>query len=75
MRNNNPQLTSNLYDLIKVGNEINELFGGRSVHLISLVPGGVIYSPSRENITLARRYFQKALSEMISLFCKIFKIF
>ncbi|TKJ23203.1 MAG: hypothetical protein CEE43_03460 [Promethearchaeota archaeon Loki_b32] len=56
-----PQLTTSLYDLIKVGNEINELFGGRSVHLISLVPGGVIYSPSRKSITLARKYFQKAL--------------
>ena len=71
----NPQLTSNLYDLIKVGNEINELFGGRSVHLISLVPGGVIYSPSRKNITLARRYFQKALAILEWIIEKFIQLF
>jgi len=57
-----PHLTTNLYDLIKIGNEICELFGGRSVHLISIVPGGVIYSPSQKIITIAQKYFQKALS-------------
>ncbi|MFW9879427.1 MAG: nickel-dependent hydrogenase large subunit, partial [Candidatus Thorarchaeota archaeon] len=31
--NYNPQLTTNIYELIKIGNEINNLFGGRSVHL------------------------------------------
>ncbi|MFW9990233.1 MAG: nickel-dependent hydrogenase large subunit [Candidatus Odinarchaeota archaeon] len=58
----NPQLTSNLYDLIKFGSEINELFGGRSVHLISIIPGGVIYSPSRKLISLSQKYFQKSLT-------------
>ncbi|MFX1453381.1 MAG: nickel-dependent hydrogenase large subunit [Promethearchaeota archaeon] len=58
----NPQLTSNLYDLIKFGSEINELFGGRSVHLISIVPGGVIYSPSRKLISISQKYLQKALT-------------
>ncbi len=58
----NPQLTSNLYDLIKFGNEINEIFGGRSVHLISIVPGGVIYSPSGKLILLSQKYLQKALT-------------
>ena len=59
--NYNSQLTANLYDLIKIGNEINNLFGGRSVHLITSIPGGIIYSPSRKRIILARKYFQKAI--------------
>ena len=59
--NYDPQLTKNIYELIKIGNEINTLFGGRSVHLISLIPGGVIYSPSKKNISIARKKFQNAL--------------
>ncbi|MFX0137634.1 MAG: nickel-dependent hydrogenase large subunit [Candidatus Hodarchaeota archaeon] len=62
--NFDPQLTANFYELIKIGNEINILFGGRSLHLISLIPGGVIYSPSRKKIILARKYFQKFLSNL-----------
>ncbi|MFX1573861.1 MAG: nickel-dependent hydrogenase large subunit [Promethearchaeota archaeon] len=58
--NFNPQLTTSLFELIKFGNEIEFLFGGRSAHLISPVPGGVIYSPSRKNITIAQKYMQKA---------------
>ncbi|MFX1451138.1 MAG: nickel-dependent hydrogenase large subunit [Promethearchaeota archaeon] len=59
--NYNPQLTTNIYELIKIGNEINNLFGGRSVHLISLIPGGIIYSPSKKNISTAKKKFQNAL--------------
>lgn len=73
--NFNPQLTENLYDLIKIGNEINNLFGGRSIHLISSIPGGVIYSPSRKNIILARKYLQKAvvcLKWIIEKFIELF---
>ncbi|MFX1495237.1 MAG: nickel-dependent hydrogenase large subunit, partial [Promethearchaeota archaeon] len=60
--NYNPQLTTNIYELIKIGNEINNLFGGRSVHLISLIPGGVIYTPSKKNISIAKKKFQNALT-------------
>lgn len=70
-----PHLTTNLYDLIKIGNDINELFGGRSVHLISIVPGGVIYSPSHKIITIAQKYFQKALSLSEWIIEKFFQLF
>ncbi len=56
----NTQLTTNVYELIKIGNEIERIFGGRSVHLITPIPGGVIYLPSRKKISIARKYFQKA---------------
>ncbi len=62
--NFNPQLTTNLYELIKFGNEIEILFGGRSAHLISPIPGGLIYSPSRKNITIAQKYMQKASNNL-----------
>ncbi len=71
----NPQLTANLYDLIKIGNEINNLFGGRSVHLISPYPGGIIYSPSRKNIVLARKFFQKALVSLEWIIEKFIELF
>ena len=62
--NFNPQLTKNLYELIKFGNEIEILFGGRSAHLITPIPGGLIYSPSRKNIIIARKYIQKASNNL-----------
>lgn len=73
--NYDPQLTSNLYELIKIGNEINNLFGGRSVHLISVIPGGVIYSPSRKNISIARKKFQNALNNLEWIIEKFIELF
>lgn len=73
--NYDPQLASNLYELIKIGNEINNLFGGRSVHLISVIPGGVIYSPSRKNISLAKKKFQKALTNLEWIIEKFIELF
>ena len=54
------QLTTYIYELIKIGNEIEKIFGGRSVHLITSIPGGIVYLPSRKDISMARKYFQKA---------------
>ncbi|MFW9828694.1 MAG: nickel-dependent hydrogenase large subunit [Candidatus Thorarchaeota archaeon] len=71
----NPQLTSNLYELIRSGNEINELFGGRSVHLISPFPGGIIYSPSRKNISLAKKSFQKSYANLEWIIDKVIDMF
>ncbi|MFX1306267.1 MAG: nickel-dependent hydrogenase large subunit, partial [Promethearchaeota archaeon] len=71
----NPQLTTNLYELIKIGNEINELFGGRSVHLLSPIPGGIIYSPSQKNITLAKRNLQKSLVNLEWIIEKVIELF
>ncbi|MFX0106428.1 MAG: nickel-dependent hydrogenase large subunit, partial [Candidatus Hodarchaeota archaeon] len=73
--NYDPQLTSNLYELIKIGNEINNIFGGRSVHLISHIPGGVIYFPSRKNISLARKKFQNALNNLEWIIEKFIELF
>ncbi len=73
-----PQLTTNIYELIKIGNDIDRIFGGRSIHPITLIPGGIAYTPSRKNITLARRYFQKAVDNLeyvIDYFIKLFSGF
>lgn len=61
---NYPQLTTIFFELIKIGNEIDKIFGGRAVHPITVIPGGVIYNPSKKNISLARKYFQKALMNL-----------
>ena len=55
-----PQLTSSIYDLIKSATEINNIFGGRIIHLITPIPGGMIYKPSKKNIIVVKRYLQKA---------------
>ncbi|MFW9876324.1 MAG: nickel-dependent hydrogenase large subunit, partial [Candidatus Thorarchaeota archaeon] len=73
--NYDPQITTNIYELIKIGNEINNLFGGRSVHLISLIPGGVIYSPSKKNISTAKKKFQNALINLEWIIEKFIEIF
>ncbi|MFX1379950.1 MAG: nickel-dependent hydrogenase large subunit [Promethearchaeota archaeon] len=73
--NYNPQLTTNIYELIKIGNEINNLFGGRSVHLISPIPGGIIYSPSKKNISIAKKRFQSALFNLEWIIQKFIELF
>jgi coenzyme F420-reducing hydrogenase alpha subunit len=56
-----PKLTSSMYELINIGNEIVSLFGGKSVHLITPVIGGVMFSPSKKDIGIARKLLQKSL--------------
>jgi NAD-reducing hydrogenase large subunit len=73
--NYNPQLTTNFYELIKIGNDIDKLFGGRSVHLISPIPGGMIYAPSRKNITITRKYVQKAILNLEWVIEKFIELF
>jgi coenzyme F420-reducing hydrogenase alpha subunit len=70
-----PQLTSNMYDLIKIGNDIDKLFGGRSIHPLTVVPGGLIYKPSRKTLPLAIRFFQKALVNLEYVINKFIELF
>ena len=46
--NFDPQLTSIVYDLIKTGTEIDNILGGRVNHLITSIPGGIVYKPSKK---------------------------
>lgn len=73
--NYNSELTTNIYELIKIGNEIDKIFGGRSVHLISPMPGGIIYTPSRKNISLTRKYVQKAILNLDWIIEKFIELF
>jgi len=73
--NYDPQLTTNFHELIKIGNEIDKIFGGRSVHLISPYPGGIIYHPSRKSINVARKYVQKAISNLVWIIEKFIELF
>ncbi|MFX1446374.1 MAG: nickel-dependent hydrogenase large subunit [Promethearchaeota archaeon] len=73
--NYNPQLTTNFYELIKIGNDINKIFGARSVHLISPIPGGMVYTPSRKNINITRKYVQKAIINLEWIIEKFIELF
>ncbi|MFX1425702.1 MAG: nickel-dependent hydrogenase large subunit [Promethearchaeota archaeon] len=69
------QLTTYIYELIKIGNEIVKIFGGRSVHLITPIPGGLIYLPSRKDISIAQKYFQKAIINLEWIIEKFIDLF
>ncbi|MFX1345607.1 MAG: nickel-dependent hydrogenase large subunit [Promethearchaeota archaeon] len=71
----NSQLTTYIYELIKIGNEIEKIFGGRSVHLITPIPGGIVYLPSRKEISMARKYFQKAKINLEFIIDKFIDVF
>lgn len=69
------QLSSSVFDLIKTGSELNIIFGGRIIHLITPIPGGIVYFPSKKNILLAQKYLQKSISHIqyiIDWFIKLF---
>lgn len=70
-----PQLATNIYDLIKIGSEIERMFGGRSVHLITPIPGGLIYLPSQKKISMARKYLQKATINLEWIMAKFIELF
>ncbi|MFX1321284.1 MAG: nickel-dependent hydrogenase large subunit [Promethearchaeota archaeon] len=59
-----PQLTSHIYDIIKIGNDIDYLFGGRSVHTITPIPGGTVYRPSQNKKNIIKKYFLKVLNNL-----------
>ena len=70
-----PQLTQNVYDLIKVGTFIDNIFGGRVIHLITSIPGGVFYNPSKKNILITQNYLHKSINNIeyiIESFLKLF---
>jgi coenzyme F420-reducing hydrogenase alpha subunit len=70
-----PQLTSYMYELVKFGNEIDKIFGGRSVHLINTIPGGVIYTPIKKDFTTVKRYFQKVIVSIDYVLDKFINLF
>ncbi|MFX1497179.1 MAG: nickel-dependent hydrogenase large subunit [Promethearchaeota archaeon] len=70
-----PQLSSNVFDLIKTGSELNNIFGGRIIHLITPVPGGIIYYPSKKNILLAQKYLQKSISHIQYIIDRFVELF
>lgn len=69
------QTTTIIYDLIKLATKINESFGGRVLHLITPIPGGIVYKPSQRNITLSQKALQKALFNSEYLIKKFINLF
>ena len=46
----NPKLTSNIFELIKIGQEIGYLLGGRHIHPITTTIGGHFYNPTKNDL-------------------------
>ncbi|MBN1800812.1 MAG: nickel-dependent hydrogenase large subunit [Candidatus Lokiarchaeota archaeon] len=64
-------LTKNIFELIKIGDDINKMLGSRSVHLVNVLPGGIIFKPS----THFSRNFQTLLSKGIGALKEILEFF
>ncbi|MFX1393895.1 MAG: nickel-dependent hydrogenase large subunit [Promethearchaeota archaeon] len=71
----NPQLSTNMYELIKIGNDMDKFFGGRNIHPITTVPGGVVYTPLRKNLLIARKYLQKVMGNLEWVIEKFIELF
>lgn len=69
------ELATKFYELINIGNEIDRIFGGRSIHLITPYPGGIIYSHSQNNIKLAKKYIEKAIENLEYIIERYIKLF
>ncbi len=70
-----PNLISNFFELVNIGNQIDKIFGGRAIHLITPIPCGVIYTPSNKKIKLAQKYFESALNNVEWIFQKMVELF
>ena len=70
-----PQLTSTVYDLIKTSTEIDNTFAGRENLLITSIPGGVVYKPSKKKVIIVKRYLQKALTNIDYILNKYVNLF
>jgi len=73
--NNNDQFTSNVYNLLKISSDINRLIGGRVIHPITVIPGGVINNPEKKNLLLIQKYLKRAkdyAQDLIEYFITLF---
>ena len=70
-----PKLTSNFFELIKIGQEIGNIFGGRPIHPITPTIGEHLYSSSKKDLGIARKYFQTALNNLEWIIEKFEQVF
>lgn len=70
-----PNYTSKFLGIINIGNQLDKIFGGRAIHLITPVPGGVIYSASNKKLKLAQKYLEIASNSMEWIMDKSIEIF
>jgi coenzyme F420-reducing hydrogenase alpha subunit len=75
--NYNDQITTKVYNLLKIGSDINRLVGGRVIHPITVIPGGIINNPEKKNLLLIQKYLKRAkdyaqdlIEHFIALFSK-----
>nr|MDO8111686.1 nickel-dependent hydrogenase large subunit [Candidatus Sigynarchaeota archaeon] len=54
-----PAFTASMFELVKLGRDIAEVFGGREVHAISQVPGGKAFTPQPKDINAGRKQLEK----------------
>lgn len=57
-------MRSNVFELIKTSKELITIFGGRSVHPITPIVGGISRAPSKKDVANARKDLQQSLSNI-----------
>ncbi|MFW9951648.1 MAG: nickel-dependent hydrogenase large subunit, partial [Candidatus Thorarchaeota archaeon] len=76
--NYNDELTTNVYNLLKISSDINRLIGGRITHPITVIPGGIISNPKKNNFLLIQKQLKRAKDyarAIIEFFINVFAKF
>ncbi|MBN2151514.1 MAG: nickel-dependent hydrogenase large subunit [Candidatus Lokiarchaeota archaeon] len=56
---NNPEFTQSMFELIKLGKDVCEAFGGREIHAISPAVGGKSFTVFPKEINQTRKHLEK----------------
>ncbi len=70
-----PDYTNKFLEAVNIGNQLDKIFGGRSIHLITPIPGGVLYKASSKKIKLAQKYMDIASNNLEWILDKTVELF
>lgn len=70
-----PEITSNMFDLIKNSKNIVNTLGGRSLHSVTPAIGGFYYYPNKKNMDNVKKSFEKSIENLKSVIDKFTGLF
>jgi coenzyme F420-reducing hydrogenase alpha subunit len=73
--NYNDQFTTNVYNLLKISSDINRLIGGRVTHPITVIPGGIVNNPRKNELLIIQKQLKRARDyarNLIDFACNLF---
>ncbi|MHA1269484.1 MAG: nickel-dependent hydrogenase large subunit [Candidatus Helarchaeota archaeon] len=70
-----PEITSNMFELIKNSTLIVNILGGRILHPITPAIGGFYYYPKKQDLEHVRRFFKNSYSNLIKITDRFIELF